>query len=247
MIRTVIGMTKLPRRTLLAMSTDGSNRAPSTEAPPAAAPSTEAPSTEAPPTAATAYAERLQRLSNRGGLLRRLIDPQLPYRWNLRRLRPGFTLDIGCGIGRNLRHLDGNGVGVDHNADCVAACRAAGLTAYTTDEFPASADAVADRYDSLLFAHVLEHMTAPNADRLVTSYLRYLRPDGQIIVITPQARGQASDATHVMLVDQAAVRKMADRLRLKIVQLRSFPFTQPFGKVFTYNETIAVLTPRRAA
>jgi 2-polyprenyl-3-methyl-5-hydroxy-6-metoxy-1,4-benzoquinol methylase len=219
-------MTSPGGRTLLAMSNDGS--------------------IEAPSTAETAYAQRLQHLAKRGGVLRRVIDPQRPYRWNLRRLRPGLMLDIGCGIGRNLLHNDGKGVGVDHNADCIAACRDLGLTAYTTDEFASSPDAVHGRFDSLLFAHVLEHMTAPEADELLASYLPYLRTNGKIIVITPQERGQASDETHVMFVDEAAIRKMADRLHLRPIIIRSFPFTRAFGKIFTYNETVAVLSPGRA-
>jgi 2-polyprenyl-3-methyl-5-hydroxy-6-metoxy-1,4-benzoquinol methylase len=208
------------------------------------------PSEQAPELSSTdtsEYAERLTRLSRRGGRLRRIIDPQRPYRWNLRRMQPGLVLDIGCGVGRNLKHLEGHGVGIDHNPDCVAACRAEGLTAYTTDEFESSPDAVRGRFDTLLFAHVLEHMTTAEADTLVRRYLPYLRRGGQVIIITPQERGQASDATHVMLVDDVAVRKMADRLDMKVDALRSFPFTRVVGKVFTYNETVAVLTPRRAA
>lgn len=175
--------------------------------------------------------------------MRRLVDPQRPYRWNLRRLEPGFVLDIGCGIGRNLAHLDGNGVGVDHNADCVAACRADGLTAYVTDEFETSPDAVLGKYDSLLLAHVLEHMTSKEADALVKRYVPYLRRGGKIIVITPQERGQASDSTHVMLVDEPVIRRLADRLQMQVLSIRSFPFTRVVGKVFTYNETVAVMTP----
>ena len=116
----------------------------------------------ADPTTTTdsAYAQRLQRLSSRGGLARRLVDPQRPYRWNLRRHRPGFVLEIGCGIGRNLEHLDGHGVGIDHNEACVAACRERGLNAFTPDEFAQSPYAVDAGFDSLLFAHVLEHMAA---------------------------------------------------------------------------------------
>jgi 2-polyprenyl-3-methyl-5-hydroxy-6-metoxy-1,4-benzoquinol methylase len=201
---------------------------------------------DAPSTADASYATRLTELSKRGGAARRVLDPQRPYRWNLRRMRPGLMLDVGCGIGRNLKHVDGNGVGVDHNEACVAECRAAGLTAYTSDEFPLSPDAVHGRYDSLLFAHVLEHMSEADADHLVKQYLPYLRPGGQVIVICPQAKGQASDATHVTLFDDRALEALANRLDLRVVVLRSFPFSKAFGRWFTYNETIAVLT-RRAA
>ena len=49
---------------------------------------------------------------------KRWVDVQAPYRWNLRGLRLGFTLDVGCGIGRNLVTFDGHGVGIDHNQSC---------------------------------------------------------------------------------------------------------------------------------
>jgi 2-polyprenyl-3-methyl-5-hydroxy-6-metoxy-1,4-benzoquinol methylase len=194
-----------------------------------------------PSTSNTAYAERLQRLSRRGGRLRTLIDPQRPYRWNLRRLRPGFVLDIGCGIGRNLRHLDGDGVGIDHNVECVAACRAAGLTAFTPAEFAASEYAVDDRFDSILVAHVLEHMTTDEATGLIRDHLRFVRPAGRVIVITPQQRGQASDPTHVALVDPDAVRRIAAGAGLDVVSIGSFPFPRAAGAVFTHNETVSVL------
>ena len=70
------------------------------------------------------YTERLIRLQR--APWKRWLDVQAPYRWNLRRLAPGFTLEVGCGIGRNLEHLRGEGVGLDHNPYSVAAARQAG-------------------------------------------------------------------------------------------------------------------------
>lgn len=193
-----------------------------------------------------AYAERLQRLSGRGGVARRLIDPQRPYRWNLRRLQPGFVLDVGCGIGRNLKHLDGNGVGVDHNPDCVAACRADGLVAFTPDEFAASEYAVPHRFDSVLFAHVLEHMTIDEAVELVGANVKFVRRGGRVLVITPQERGQRSDSTHVTFIDRGAIRRIASKLNMEVTSVASFPFTRQVGRVFTYNETVSVLRCSKA-
>ena len=51
-----------------------------------------------PSTADPAYTARLRDLEGRGWKQR--LDVQAPYRWNLRRLHPGLTLDVGCEIGR---------------------------------------------------------------------------------------------------------------------------------------------------
>jgi 2-polyprenyl-3-methyl-5-hydroxy-6-metoxy-1,4-benzoquinol methylase len=192
-------------------------------------------------TAEPEYARRLQRLARRGGALRRIADPQRPYRWNLRRLRPGRVLDLGCGIGRNLGHLDGNGVGIDHNPTAVELCRRAGWTAYTPEEFTASDAAQDASFDSLLVAHVLEHMTIDDAVRLVGDHLRFVRPGGRVIVITPQARGQRSDPTHVTMIGPAQIEQLAARLGLAVASVRSFPFPRWAGGVFTYNENVGVL------
>ena len=165
---------------------------------------------------------------------------QLPYRWNLRRLVPGFTLDLGCGIGRNLEHLQGNGVGVDHNATCVAEARHRGFRAFTPEEFSRSEYAQAGRFDSLLAAHVLEHMTHTDAIELLRRYLRYVRPGGKVILVTPQERGYASDATHVEFVDFDTLGRFAAELDLVMLRRASFPFPRRMGRIFTYNEFVVV-------
>ena len=80
-------------------------------------------------TKGTGYADRLSRLS--GVWWKRVFDVQRPYRWNLRRLKLGKTLDVGCGIGRNLINLGPTSVGVDHNPHSVAIAKKKGLSAYT--------------------------------------------------------------------------------------------------------------------
>src|SRR3954452_11662883 len=96
-----------------------------------------------------AYTDRLNRLES--VWWKRLLDVQRPYRWHLRRLRLGFALDVGCGLGRNLINLGGRaaGVGVDHNADSIAVARARGLDAYLPGELRASPYAVPGRFDAM--------------------------------------------------------------------------------------------------
>jgi SAM-dependent methyltransferase len=181
------------------------------------------------------------RLSTRGAIWwKRLLDVQAPYRWNLRRLQLGFTLDIGCGIGRNLRHLSGNGVGVDHNPRSVDAARARGYTAYTTDAFRRSAHARPASFDALLLAHVVEHMRSPEASALVGEYLEFLRPGGKVAVIAPQEAGFRSDPTHVEFMDFEKLHEILARQQLSLLHSYSFPFPRAAGRIFAHNEFVVV-------
>ncbi len=195
-------------------------------------------------TAATArsdYADRLVRL--RSAWWKHVIDVQAPYRWNIRRLRLGHTLDVGCGIGRNLHHLGGGAVGIDHNADSVAVARSLGLTAYTREEFLESADCVPASFDTILLAHVVEHMDRDAAARILADYLAFLRPEGQVVLITPQEAGYRTDQTHVRFVDFEGLADLATAIGFEITRRYSFPFPRMVGKVFPYNEFVAVSRP----
>jgi SAM-dependent methyltransferase len=171
---------------------------------------------------------------------RRVLDVQAPYRWNLRRLEPGFTLDIGCGIGRNLLHLEGEGVGIDHNPASVEIARKRGLQAFTPEEFDRSVFNSPERFDSLLLSHVVEHMTRPEGVALLQRYRPVLKRGGRAILIAPQESGFESDPTHVEFADFAALRRIARESGLTTEREYSFPFPRPLGKFFRYNEFVSI-------
>jgi SAM-dependent methyltransferase len=183
------------------------------------------------------YAERLERLA--GARWKRWLDVQAPYRWNLRRLALGRTLEVGCGIGRNLAHLPPGSAGIDPNPHAVAAARRRGLAAFEPDAFLRSPLAVA-RFDALLFAHVLEHLRPAAAEALVAEHLGFLRPGGRLVLITPQEAGFRSDPTHVAFLDFAALGLLLARLGCEPLRAYSFPFPRLAGRIFRHNEFVVV-------
>jgi SAM-dependent methyltransferase len=191
-------------------------------------------------TAQGEYSRRL--LSLEGVWWKRMLRVQTPYRFHMRRLRLGFTLDLGCGLGRNLAHLDGNGVGVDHNAASVEVARSRGLVAFTPAEFLASGQA--QRFDSLLFSHVAEHMRFDEAGRLLREYLPFVRGGGRVIAMTPQEAGYRSDPTHVEFFDFVRLGELLRSVGLDIVRGYSFPFPRAVGLLFKYNEFVVVARKR---
>lgn len=186
------------------------------------------------------YAERLKQKERIWW--KQLFDRQAPYRYKLQSLQLGFVLDVGCGLGRNLDNLFGQGVGVDHNADCIAEVRRRGFVAYTSSEFGNCEYALEQRFDSLLFSHVLEHLPEQDRAPLVQSYLPYLRrPSGRIVMITPQEVGHRSDPTHKSYMGPNDLLALAQTLGLTVLLNESYPLPRWVGKyLFAYNENIVV-------
>ena len=175
---------------------------------------------------------------------KRLFHVQAPYRWNLRRLHLGVTLELGCGIGRNLLNLGGNGVGVDHNPASVETARARGLVAFTPEEFGTSKYCHSDAFDSMLLSHLIEHMTEAEAVTLAGDYIKYVKPGGRLVVITPQEVGYRSDATHIRFADFEANAALCKALGAQIERQFSFPFPRIVGHIFIYNEFVTVARVR---
>ena len=184
------------------------------------------------------YAQRLSSLQE--ARWKRALDVQRPYRWNLNRLCEGEVLEVGCGIGRNLRNLAGRSVGVDTNAAAIAIAVRDGQTAFTLEEFPATEYATPGRFGTLLMSHLLEHLDFDTAHQLIQDYLPYIAPGGLVVIECPQEVGYRSDATHIRWVDAAELERQCEASGLTMVRQFSFPFPRVVGKAFIYNQFEAV-------
>lgn len=178
---------------------------------------------------------------------KKALDVQRVYRNHLKGLKPGRVLDVGCGLGRHLWHLQqvSPSVGVDHNAHSIEIARSRGLNAFTPDDFHQSEEAKPESFDTILLAHVVEHLTPEQARGVLNEYLPYLRPGGRVILMTPQELGFKSDKTHVTFMDFAQVKKLVEDAGLQIERQYSFPFPRAFGGLFKYNEFLGIA--RKAA
>lgn len=185
-----------------------------------------------------AYAQRLTNLQQ--ARWKRVLDVQRPYRSNLQKVCEGEVLEIGCGIGRNLRNLQGRIVGIEPNEASVAVAKATGLNAMTIDEFDEMQRTNPRTFGTLLFSHVLEHVTDEQNDALFAQYLPHLTPRGRIVIECPQEVGYRSDDTHVEWMDFPAIARRLERNGITVEREYSFPFPRPVGKVFIYNQFVTL-------
>jgi 2-polyprenyl-3-methyl-5-hydroxy-6-metoxy-1,4-benzoquinol methylase len=149
------------------------------------------------------------------------------------------VLDVGCGIGRNLGYLkDPKSVGVDHNDHSVQFANDKGFSAFVPDTFRQKFTSDVGQFQSMLLSHVIEHMTLSEARSLIFEYLPYVKSGGEVIVICPQERGYASDATHVTFFDKQDIEELLTDLGLIPKKSYSYPLPRKFGKAFIYNEIV---------
>ena len=165
---------------------------------------------------------------------------QWPYRTHLQSLRLGRTLDIGCGAGRNLKALNSESVGIDHNPLLVESCNEVGLTAYTTEVFLQNASRYNRKFSSILISHVAEHMSPDDFTNLLRTYRPFLSPGGRVVVICPQEKGYESDSTHVHYMDYDSIELCLKKADYSVASRYSFPLPKWFGSMFTFNEFVVI-------
>ena len=182
--------------------------------------------------------------------LRPRQEPPGITHWHLRRLRLGRVLEIGCGTGRNLLSCAPGSVGLERDPDALAAARARGLTVHTAEEFLASPAFAWQGFDSILVAHLLEHLSSADARTLLTRFLPYLRPDGRVVLVSPQEGGRADRRARVRFLGFPELRRQAEQSGLTVERAYSFPLPRRAGRriPFTFNDSIQVARlPRQAS
>lgn len=186
----------------------------------------------------TSYAQRLNNLQNKGW--KKKLQFLNPYRYHISMIAKGQVLEVGCGIGRVLSFIPNRSTGIDHNLKAIEFCQKNNLTALSTEDFFLKYSSKKELFDTLIFSHILEHMTFKEAFELVNTYLPYLKKKGRLILITPQIKGFHSDPTHIEHMDIQTLKSLANNLDIEEIHTYSFPFLSYFGKYFIYNENIFI-------
>jgi 2-polyprenyl-3-methyl-5-hydroxy-6-metoxy-1,4-benzoquinol methylase len=146
-------------------------------------------------------------------------------------IQHGKLLDVGCGNGRYLdgmKKLGWQTQGVEFNASAVEVCKLSGLNVHHGDLF--SAQFESNSFDVINVSHVVEHV--PNPVAFFTELCRVLKPNGSLIIKTPnsQAYGKklfntnwyANDVPrHLYLFAQQNLIVLANNCGLKIQQFKT--------------------------
>lgn len=108
---------------------------------------------------------------------------------------PQSLLDIGCGFGFVLAHLEGcvpRLVGVDMNAQGLEVARGAAPTAELVHQTAAELPFPDSSFEVVILSDVLEHVGYTNQSLVVSEAHRVLIPGGQLIVTVPHTGITAS-------------------------------------------------------
>ena len=162
-----------------------------------------------------------------------------PYLVQMRFICKGQVLEVGSGIGRNLRVLKRGSLGVDHNKFAVKFAQSKGLKSLTVDEFIVESKNEPIVFNTLLVSHVLEHIDIDTQDEIFKQFMPHIMHGGKIVLVCPQEAGFNSDPTHIRWVDENILRKILEFLGCEKIKITSFPFPRWAGRKFIYNQTVA--------
>jgi O-antigen chain-terminating methyltransferase len=140
------------------------------------------------------------------------------------------VLDIGCGRGEFLELLKSAGIeatGVDADLDMVLLCREKGLTVVERDAFAYLESLPAGSVGGIFCAQMIEHLDAEQIIRLVQLSHRTLRPDGVLILETPNPRCLTvfaesfyMDLSHIRLIHPETARFLLESMGFGSVELK---------------------------
>ena len=169
-----------------------------------------------------------------------ILPVQIPYKHIARIICKGNVLDIGCGAGRYLEFLRPNATGIDHNPKMIEYVRGKGFKAYLPEDF-FFCESNHEYYNTLLFSHILEHMSFDDARLLLLKYLPFMQRNGVAVIIVPQGRAYYSDYTHICPYDDATIKNLASTTGTWLAKSMTFPLPAILGKIFPYNDSIYIL------
>lgn len=159
-----------------------------------------------------------------------------------RYLGPGPYLDYGCGTGYLVRRLSRLGRAAGLETSTFSAERAR-TTAAGCEVFAASDAVPSGEFSGLTAIHVVEHLDDGALARALSCWERVLRPEGRVLVVTPDASGKAqklmgpkwigySDPTHINLKSHAEWRDFLTRRGWKVVKEASDGmWNVPYGRL----------------
>jgi SAM-dependent methyltransferase len=136
------------------------------------------------------------------------------YRAVIERLGDGRLLDLGCGQGFESVRLMGPGrsvVGVDYSADALDEARrlhsSGGLTVARSDALRLC---IGDgSFDYACSSHLIEHFDRPGGH--VSEMARVLKPDGEALILTPNAPADFENPFHIHPFEPTELRLLLER------------------------------------
>ncbi|GEM_PF-1116803 len=161
---------------------------------------------------------------------RRVLGFYIPFFKGCQRV-----LDVGCGQGEFLELLHAAGipsVGIDVDAEMIRVCQAKGLQVVRADLFEYLV-AQERAFDGIFCSNVIEHMSADRVLRFLQLAHRALRPEGRILVATPNPENLIvhlyefwRDPTHVRLYNLPLLKFFMEYVGFQEVKGGENPETQ---------------------